>query len=93
MEAFVEAEGLSWDDPWLQSIDLEYHNIDPLSGLFFGCHTWQANCGVEQQCPAFQARRMFRRRIHGRQVVLVQWLFFSDCKFALCHQLGFDRLR
>jgi len=28
--------GLNWDDPWLQSIDLEYHNIDPLRGLFFG---------------------------------------------------------
>ena len=35
LEAFVESEGLAWDDPWLQSIDLEYHNIDPLRGLFF----------------------------------------------------------
>jgi hypothetical protein len=36
LEAFVESERLSWDDPWLQSIDLEYHNIDPRRGLFFG---------------------------------------------------------
>jgi proteasome accessory factor A len=36
LEAFVESEGVSWDDPWLQSIDLEYHNIDPRRGLFFG---------------------------------------------------------
>src|SRR6266516_1411504 len=35
LEAFVESEGLSWDDPWLQSVDLEYHNIDPRRGLFF----------------------------------------------------------
>ena len=35
LEAFVESEGLSWDDPWLQSVDLEYHNIDPVRGLFF----------------------------------------------------------
>jgi len=35
LETFVESEGLSWDDPWLQSIDLEYHNIDPRRGLFF----------------------------------------------------------
>ncbi|HEU0275202.1 MAG TPA: proteasome accessory factor PafA2 family protein [Candidatus Udaeobacter sp.] len=35
LEAFVESEGLSWDDPWLQSIDLEYHNIDSSRGLFF----------------------------------------------------------
>jgi proteasome accessory factor A len=36
LEAFMESEGLSWDDPWLQSLDLEYHNIDPAKGLFFG---------------------------------------------------------
>ena len=36
LETFIQAEGLSWDDPWLQSIDLEYHNIDPGRGLFFG---------------------------------------------------------
>jgi len=36
LETFMEAEKLSWDHPWLQSIDLEYHNIDPVRGLFFG---------------------------------------------------------
>src|SRR6266849_5832064 len=36
LDAFVESERVSWDDPWLQSIDLEYHNIDPRRGLFFG---------------------------------------------------------
>ena len=35
LEQFREAEGLAWDDPWLQSLDLEYHNIDPAKGLFF----------------------------------------------------------
>ena len=50
LDAFVESERVSWDDPWLQSIDLEYHNIDPHRGLFFWRHTGQANCGVEQQC-------------------------------------------
>jgi proteasome accessory factor A len=28
LEKFAEAESLSWDDPWLLSLDLEYHNID-----------------------------------------------------------------
>ena len=32
----MESERLEWGDPWLQSIDLEYHNIDPVRGLFFG---------------------------------------------------------
>jgi proteasome accessory factor A len=36
LDTFVESEGVQWDDPWLQSIDLEYHNIDPARGLFFG---------------------------------------------------------
>jgi hypothetical protein len=36
LETLIEAEGLSWNDPWLQSVDLEYHNIDPARGLFFG---------------------------------------------------------
>ena len=29
LEALREEEKLSWSDPWLQSIDLEYHNIVP----------------------------------------------------------------
>jgi Pup-ligase protein len=36
LETFIESEKVGWDDPWLQSIDLEYHNIDPARGLFFG---------------------------------------------------------
>jgi proteasome accessory factor A len=35
LETLIESEGLNWDDPWLQSVDLEYHNIDPARGLFF----------------------------------------------------------
>jgi proteasome accessory factor A len=34
LETFRESEGLSWQDPWLQSLDLEYHNINPARGLF-----------------------------------------------------------
>ncbi len=35
LDAFVEAEGLDWDDQWLKSLDLEYHNIDPDTGIFY----------------------------------------------------------
>ncbi len=31
---FREAEKVEWTDPWLESLDLEYHNIDPAKGLF-----------------------------------------------------------
>lgn len=36
LETFMAEEGVGWDDPWLESLDLEYHNIDPTKGLFFG---------------------------------------------------------
>lgn len=35
LDSFREAENLGWDDPWLQSLDLEYHNIDPNRGLYY----------------------------------------------------------
>src|ERR1700755_2374445 len=35
LTTFMEEEGLSWQDPWLQSLDLEYHNINPNKGLFY----------------------------------------------------------
>ena len=38
LDAFAESEGLDWENPkdrgWLQSQDLEYHNVDPDEGLF-----------------------------------------------------------
>ncbi len=35
LQTFADAEKLRWDDPWLLSLDLEYHDIDPARGLFF----------------------------------------------------------
>ena len=35
LEALLNEEQLSWTDPWLQSIDLEYHNIAPEAGLYY----------------------------------------------------------
>jgi proteasome accessory factor A len=35
LRMFMGEEGLSWQDPWLQSLDLEYHNVDPDRGLFY----------------------------------------------------------
>ena len=36
LETFAEEENLDWDDPWLQSLDLEYHNVHQEEGLFYG---------------------------------------------------------
>jgi Pup amidohydrolase len=35
LNALQEEEKLSWNDPWLQSIDLEYHNVDFDRGLYY----------------------------------------------------------
>ncbi len=34
IETYREAEGLSWSDESLRSLDLEYHNVDPDAGLY-----------------------------------------------------------
>lgn len=36
LENFREAEQLEWDDPWLKSLDLEYHNVNSEEGLYHG---------------------------------------------------------
>jgi len=35
LNLFRCSEKLSWQDPWMQSLDLEYHNLHPERGLFF----------------------------------------------------------
>ena len=35
LNALQEEEKLSWSHPWLQSIDLEYHNVDRERGLYY----------------------------------------------------------
>src|SRR5258708_11574287 len=35
LQMFLEQEHIGWDDPWLQSLDLEYHNLDTRRGLYY----------------------------------------------------------
>src|SRR5437660_184051 len=35
LDALQAEDKLSWSDPWLQSIDLEYHNLDLDRGLYY----------------------------------------------------------
>ena len=35
LTAMQEEEKIAWSDPWLQSIDLEYHNLDLEAGLYY----------------------------------------------------------
>jgi proteasome accessory factor A len=36
LETFAREERIGWDDPWLASLDLEYHNMNSDRGLFLG---------------------------------------------------------
>lgn len=36
LDTFRAAERLDWSDPMLKSLDLEYHNLDPARGLYYG---------------------------------------------------------
>jgi proteasome accessory factor A len=36
LDSFREAEKLEWTDPMLKSLDLEYHNLHPGKGLYYG---------------------------------------------------------
>ena len=92
LETFMAAENLRWDDPWLQSLDLEYHNIDPARGLFFGLkpakRIGEWNNLVRQKDATFTPPA--DTRASGRGACR---RFFSQGKAALRDQLGFDRLR
>jgi proteasome accessory factor A len=36
LESFAQEEHLEWTDPWLASLDLEYHNVNTERGLYLG---------------------------------------------------------
>jgi proteasome accessory factor A len=36
LNEFRNEENLEWQDPWLKSLDLEYHNLNKETGLFWG---------------------------------------------------------
>ncbi|NIP99775.1 MAG: hypothetical protein GWM98_04495 [Nitrospinaceae bacterium] len=69
---FMQAEGLGWDDPILQSLDLEYHNLDPERGLYYGLRdegsvlAWSRPQDAET--AVHQAPRNTRARLRGRAV-------------------------
>ncbi len=84
LTALQEEEGLAESDPWLQAIDLEYHNLDPEAGL----HYELVRQGSMRQLvpeeeikaaiftPPAETRAYFRGRAvarFDRQIKTVQW--------------------
>lgn len=80
LETFVESEDIEWDDPWLQSLDLEYHNIDMDEGLFYGLQMErvvtdeQVNMAIHT--PPLDTRAYFRGKSLNKfedSIKTVQW--------------------
>jgi len=84
LSSFREEERLEWSDPWLQSLDLEYHNIDPAAGLY---HEMLRSCSVRRLVteeairdavfhPPASTRAFFRGRAVAKfnaEITSIQW--------------------
>ena len=84
LDTFIDEEKLRWDDVWLQSLDLEYHNIDRDAGLYYGLEgQGLMRCVVTDQQveeairnPPADTRAYFRGKSLDKfrsQVKSVQW--------------------
>lgn len=69
---FQEREKVPDDDPWLQSLDLEYHRLDRNEGLYYGLEQAGAMLGVPDDCEVRRAisqpPRTTRAYIRGKCV-------------------------
>ena len=84
LTALRDEERLSWTDPWLQAIDLEYHNIGADQGLYYDLVRQGAMRGVVSEeeirsaifAPPETTRAYFRGRSVARfnsQIESLQW--------------------
>ena len=81
---FQKAQGLEDDDPWLQSLDLEYHRLDRDEGLYFSLEDSGAMQSVlvenevqaAQKLPPESTRAFIRGKCierFGDKVLAAQW--------------------
>jgi proteasome accessory factor A len=55
IKEFQESQNLAPGDPWLQSLDLEYHRLDRQTGLYFGLEQSGAFRGVPDDGTVFRS--------------------------------------
>jgi proteasome accessory factor A len=81
---FQSAQNISNTDPWLQSLDLEYHRLDRQAGLYYALEQAGSIIGVPEEASVFRAisdpPRTTRAYIRGRciqkfsaSVISAQW--------------------
>ncbi len=84
LETFAREERLGWDDPWLASLDLEYHNVNQDRGLYLGLEaegkTWRLSGDHEVEAALAAGPEDTRGGLRGlcvrrfpEQVKSVQW--------------------
>ena len=99
LNALQEEEKLSWSDPWLQSIDLEYHNVDLESGLYYElARQGSIRRLVKEEeiktaifTPPDTTRAFFRGRSVARfndQIASIQWDELVFANGALSRRIG-----
>lgn len=88
LSEFRTQENLSWEDPWLQSLDLEYHLLDRTQGLYYGL---ESNLQIERilddeditlatQEPPAQSRAYVRGKCvqkFAHELHTVQWDYLT----------------
>jgi Pup amidohydrolase len=101
LETFIEKERIGWDDPWLASLDLEYHNINPDRGLFLGLEAegkaWRMTSEHDVESALFAGPADTRGGIRGLcvrrfpdQIASMQWerIQFSGGLFPRTLEMG-----
>lgn len=84
LETFMQEERIGWNDPWLASLDLEYHNVHPERGLYRGLEAegkaWRMTTEVDIQQALVSGPADTRGGVRGLcvrrfpdQVKSVQW--------------------
>jgi Pup amidohydrolase len=84
IEQFRQAENLGEEDPWLPSLDLSYHLLDPQQGLFYGLMDQGAlllpyplaDIKAHSLCPPSSTRAAVRGRCvekFGSAIQAAQW--------------------
>jgi proteasome accessory factor A len=98
LETLRRSEKLSWNDPWLQAIDLEYHNIAPDSGLYYellrqgSMRRFVSETQIKEAIfsPPANTRAYFRGRSVARfnsQIRSIQWDEIVFSNGALSHRI------
>ncbi|VVM05351.1 Pup--protein ligase [Methylacidimicrobium cyclopophantes] len=86
LELFRSREGVRWDDPWMESLDLEYHNLDEKRSLAsLVPHTSLEDLGLprrregdpESEAPrntrAYARSQLMRRLAASKTSYVIDW--------------------